>query len=143
MTEKTYGRAAASYREDITGLIRKCDELTRERDEARAERVAADLIAAERARLHDEALARVAELEAENDKLAGAARHLGRSVVGLVRAMYAARIDFRRGDHKAASEWIANSLPGVWDDEPWNGTETGDQWFGRTNTPAESPATPA
>jgi hypothetical protein len=100
----TDDRTAASYREDITGLIRKCDDLTRERDEARAER----------------------------DKLADVARHLGRIVSSQSRATYAAWIDSRRGDHKAAAEWLANSVPDVPDHEPWNGTETGGEWFWRT-----------
>jgi hypothetical protein len=92
----------------------------------RAERgweAAAKAVAAETARERDEARA----------GLTGAGemmRSLEHVITGLTRGMYAARIDCRRGDLKAAISILSEGLDG-YDGPEWDGTETGEQWWER------------
>lgn len=75
----------------------------------------------------------LAALREELAKTQRAAQTLGRTVVSQARSLYAAWIEVARGDLHAASQWVLNSVPDVWDDEPWNGTETAQEWFDRTD----------
>jgi hypothetical protein len=68
-------------------------------------------------------------------RLKTACRTLARVVTGQVRAMEAARIEMAHGDLYAASQWILNSLPDVWDDPEteWDGKESAAEWWDRTD----------
>ena len=86
------------------------------------------------------------------------ARILANIVARNHQAMEAARIEMRQNGPHKAMQWILNSLPDVWDDPEteWNGTETADEWFDRTEAfyraamadaeaagiPSPSPASP-
>lgn len=81
----------------------------------------------------------LAALREELTKAQRAAQTLGNVVAGQARSLYAAWIEVARNDLHAASQWVLNSVPDVWDGPPeheWNGTETGDEWFSRTDEPS-------
>lgn len=59
-------------------------------------------------------------------------RSLERLAAGWSRGMYAARIDCWRGDAKAAASILSEGLDG-YDGPEWDGTETGTEWWERTD----------
>lgn len=69
-------------------------------------------------------------------KVQRGAQTLGMVVERLARDLYAMWIDVSRGDLAAVRERVLNSIPDCDDNEPadqWNGTETGSEWFERTD----------
>ncbi len=88
---------------------------------------------------------------AEPDELAALRRSV-RILAGITarnhQVMEAARIEMGQNGPHAAMQWILNALPDVWDDDEtaWDGKESAEEWFDRTESfyrAAEPPGTPS
>ena len=78
------------------------------------------------------------ELAATKERLRrteNACQLLGRTVTGLARTLEAAHIELVQGKPGNALEWILNATEYVHDGraDQWNGTETAQEWFDRTD----------
>jgi hypothetical protein len=78
---------------------------------------------------------------AELAKLRRAVQTLSHIVGGQVQAMEAACIEMQQTTPHTAMQWIINSLPGLWDDPDtaWDGEESAQAWFDRTEDAYRSP----
>ena len=89
-----------------------------------------------------ELVAEVVRLRAELRRAEDACQLLGRVVTDLSRTLDAARIELVQGKPANALEWILNAAEPA-DDDPevhWNGTETAQEWFDRTDGRASGAA---
>jgi hypothetical protein len=123
--------AKAVVEANAVPLARDALKLAAERDEAR------DALAAAESTISDYRDALTAmqaerdEARAERDQSRESLKMLGRITSTLVRTVYAAWIDCRRGDIAAVTLTLANNIEG-YAGPVWNGTETGDEWWNRT-----------
>lgn len=78
---------------------------------------------------------------AELAKLRRAVQTLSHIVGSNMQVMEAARIEMHQSGPHTAMQWIINSLPGLWDDPDtkWDGEESAQAWFDRTESAYRSP----